>query len=246
MIRLKTQRCYGILMFKTALIVFTLLMFGCAKDVDNQTIRLVITGNLKGAYKSCSCPKGQPGGLARRATIFKEIRSETPDAFFVDCGSFERDIRIQKGARTLLFELMRMFNYDVRENSFPQGGNPFRGITRFNLPSDTTIHVLIMNISDRIDGPTEEYDFLDKLIKRVSSYSDLIIIGGGGFVNPHIEERDSILVAYPGTYGSHVLVVDLWTDHKGNITKHQWEAISTKGVEPDSLISRLIDDFSID
>ncbi|MDP8240601.1 MAG: hypothetical protein P9X24_16035 [Candidatus Hatepunaea meridiana] len=62
-----------------------------------------------GVIKDCSCPHGQPGGLARRKTVFDNIRKETPNAVFIDCGNLTDKNVNQELLRELLYKLQ----YDV-------------------------------------------------------------------------------------------------------------------------------------
>lgn len=79
---------------------------------ESAPLRLVITGDLHGAVKDCICPHGQPGGLARRKTIFDDIRRETPDALFIACGSLTDD---QNGNELdlLLYGLLFDLHYNL-------------------------------------------------------------------------------------------------------------------------------------
>jgi len=74
--------------------------------------RLVITGDMMGAINECDCPGGQPGGLARRKSIFDAIRAETPDAVFIDCGKLFSD-NMSKDEIELSVELLNLLDYDI-------------------------------------------------------------------------------------------------------------------------------------
>lgn len=97
---------------RSLVILSTLLIVSFASASENADVRLVVTGNLMGAIRECHCPSGQPGGLARRKTIFDNIRSETPDAIFIETGRLTNDkmdgheIELQK---LLLYRL----DYDI-------------------------------------------------------------------------------------------------------------------------------------
>lgn len=74
--------------------------------------RLVITGDMMGAINECDCPGGQPGGLARRKSIFDAIRAETPDAVFIDCGKLFSD-NMSEEEIILSMELLKLLDYDI-------------------------------------------------------------------------------------------------------------------------------------
>ncbi|MBT7789717.1 MAG: hypothetical protein HN757_12645 [Calditrichaeota bacterium] len=103
---------------RSLVILSTLIISSFASASENANVRLVVTGNLMGAIRECRCPSGQPGGLARRKTIFDNIRKETPDAIFIDCGRLTRDKVITNGFQEkdeiqLLEELYLTLDYDV-------------------------------------------------------------------------------------------------------------------------------------
>jgi len=96
------------------LLLVLLCMVSCQRldDRNEKSIRLVITGDTKGTIGECSCPHGQPAGLARRKAIFDRIRETTPEAIFLDCGSLtERDML--ETELCLLVDLYQMLDYDA-------------------------------------------------------------------------------------------------------------------------------------
>ena len=56
------------------------------RDAGAGRVTLVYTGGVHGALEPCGCSPGQLGGVAREATLLKEIRRENPDAILVDAG----------------------------------------------------------------------------------------------------------------------------------------------------------------
>ena len=104
----------GIAWIPTYSLSLVLLVAGCqpSENRPEKPIRLVITGDTKGTIGECSCPHGQPAGLARRKAIFGRIRETTPDAIFVDCGDLtDRDMR--EAELCLLVELYKLLDYDA-------------------------------------------------------------------------------------------------------------------------------------
>lgn len=59
--------------------------FSClyAKDIT-----VLFTGNTHAMLYPCSCPKEPDGGVARRASLIKQIRQSEPEAILLDTGNF--------------------------------------------------------------------------------------------------------------------------------------------------------------
>jgi hypothetical protein len=320
-----------------------------------RPIRLVITGNLMGAIRDCRCPHGQPGGLARRKTIFDRIRKETPDAVFIDCGSLT-DARMRRVELQLMEELLVTLDYNLlcpylidfrrmldsanyvrvplnfanyldlewltraeKMDGWPLGPDPgdldivptFKigaaeiTITTFTAFADddttypnplirldsegfwdgsscggTEFHSRPMWVSgsgltayvrNLLPGEEERTaldwlgfdsagaipkDYIRAYDDSVGTFlenpdsalwldkPDLLIIGGGGFVEAEVKKQDGVLVAYPGLYGGYVLVVDLWTEDGKSVSRYEWEAIPTETAAPDSAFNaRLTADY---
>ena len=49
-------------------------------------VTILYTGGVQGALEPCGCSPGQLGGVARAATLVKQIREESPSAVLVDAG----------------------------------------------------------------------------------------------------------------------------------------------------------------
>jgi len=340
-----------------------------------RPIRLVITGNLMGAIIDCRCPHGQPGGLARRKTIFDRIRKESPDAVFIDCGritgsmtgagesevsegwnvweltgwlmdslnynlvcpyimdfdrlsgcgarialpysftnlerftyinsfggtvydglrdcltelSLKRPMMMQLGGQNILFAtytdytdetdttmerrlaylcylrqddiampdtgeigILRWDGFTLR---FPVDVNRYPGLVIFvrNLgPDEDELPVYYWagggpprgRISKRQQSEGKTYDSLCTREELWWHELDLLIVGGGGFVEAEVKQQDGFLVAYPGLYGGYVLVVDLWTKDGKSVSRYEWEAIPTETAAPDSAFNaRLTADY---
>lgn len=215
---------------------------GCSSAAETippcQRIRLVITGDLLGAIQSCDCPYGQPGGLDRRKTIFDRIRTETPDAVFIDCGRLWKK-QPDSLETALLGDLMDRLQYDfVRHDSAAQGNSSVLNIA--------SIRTMIWNLSDVESDEWDDEQFQSDFFDRLADY-DLVIIAGGGMVESRVERRENLTVAYPDTYGSHILVIDMWCQASSSdttiIDHYEWEAIQTETAAPDSVFKTKIDQF---
>ncbi|MCF7809476.1 hypothetical protein K9N50_00660 [bacterium] len=78
-------------------------------ETGNADLRLVITGDLKGAVRECACLYGQPGGLARRKNIFDQIRREMSEALFIEYGNLTNE----QTNPLLLKDLFNKLKYDL-------------------------------------------------------------------------------------------------------------------------------------
>lgn len=101
-----------VLVIRSIVILSVLIIVSSAIATEHKDVRLVVTGNLMGAIRECHCPSGQPGGLARRKTIFDNIRQEIPDAIFIECGRLTND-KMGNSEIKLLQDLLTELNYDI-------------------------------------------------------------------------------------------------------------------------------------
>jgi len=72
--------CAGILFFGCATLFSTTAF---AKDVT-----LIFTGETHAMLYQCSCPVERDGGIARRATLIKQLKKKYPGALVLDSGGF--------------------------------------------------------------------------------------------------------------------------------------------------------------
>lgn len=215
-----------------------MLIPSCSKPQrEISRVRIIITGNLKGAFRSCHCPNGQPGGLARRKTIVDMLKREATNAILLDCGFLYRT-SMDADEKTYFADMINSFGYYACCNSDSIDGHT----QSFSLPGISGYSLLIKNISETEDERLAEADYETDFYKEFAAY-DLVIMGGGGFVKPEVVERGSTLFAYPGTFGSHVLYLDLSFNQKKDLITYDWKALPTKGVEADSALQSKIELF---
>lgn len=71
-------------------LIFAFLLLPLQADAasGNKEITILYTGMTHAMLYTCSCPKEQDGGIARRATLVKQLRKTCPDAILLDAGSF--------------------------------------------------------------------------------------------------------------------------------------------------------------
>jgi len=53
----------------------------------SRSVTIIYTGDTRGWVEPCGCSEGVLGGLPRRATLLKRLRSQSPKALVVDAGS---------------------------------------------------------------------------------------------------------------------------------------------------------------
>lgn len=78
---LKTKFLFFILNF--TLFVFTFSLNSYAKEIT-----IIYTGQTHAMLYPCNCPKEPDGGISRRASLIKQIRSKNSNTLLLDCGSF--------------------------------------------------------------------------------------------------------------------------------------------------------------
>ncbi|MFH1888693.1 MAG: hypothetical protein ABH806_01230 [Candidatus Omnitrophota bacterium] len=71
--------------FSLALFVFCFLF---SSDISAQEITILYTGETHAMLYPCNCHYQSDGGIARRATLIKELRKDSPDLLLLDSGGF--------------------------------------------------------------------------------------------------------------------------------------------------------------
>lgn len=67
---------------------FLFLIFTFSKAVFAEEITLLFSGQTHAMLYPCRCPIELDGGIARRATLIKELRKKFPNILLLDAGSF--------------------------------------------------------------------------------------------------------------------------------------------------------------
>lgn len=227
----------------------TLLMMSLAVGAAEQPlpVRVVVTGNLNGYIRECRCPDGSPGGLARRKTAFDRIRAATPGAIFIDCGEVLRPGMSEAEVR-LADELYQSLPYHfvwARTASarlpLPPGDAPKAQPQWVGPPPAAMVTVdqgLTLMVAAEPDTGAEA-DWA--AVWKVQPAIDLLIVGGGGYVQANVEKVGAGRVARPGLNGGEILVIDLFTDGRGAVERCEWQVIPTESVAPDSTFQAIIE-----
>jgi 5'-nucleotidase len=114
--------CLGILVF-----IFLVFIFCAAAFAEELTI--LFTGNTHSMLYPCNCPKEPDGGIARRATLVKELKAKYPDLLLLDSGGFfaggladqyTQNTQIDLERSRVNLKAMEMMGYDAVSVADPE------------------------------------------------------------------------------------------------------------------------------
>ena len=141
-------------------------VFLMADSLQAKEITVVYTGQTHAMLYTCSCPIEQDGGVARRATLIKELRKSASDLLLLDCGSFTagglmdeytQEPKLDMQRSLVNIKAMDLMRYDavcVSPDEFNFGKDFFLKVAKTsrpaflsaNLESDKVIPYIIKNI----------------------------------------------------------------------------------------------------
>ncbi len=230
----------------TTSVLPVLLIFGCLscnnQSLGDEDIRFVITGNLMGAIKDCVCPHGQPGGLARRKSIFDQLKKSEKQAYYFDVGRLTSDDFTEDEAELLnrlLDELPYHYIICFPEDSIMRISHDTE---KLKFHNNYTVKIPLRKRSISIQFSNLDEDEDEKTLgSEILKDNVLHIIGGGGYVETEVIEKDGTLTVYPGLYGEFVVVLDVQFNKHGEINNFAWEAMPTESVLPDSQFHSMIE-----
>ncbi len=84
--------------------IFLALMVNSSYAKD---ITIVYSGQTHAMLYPCSCPIRQDGGIARRATLVKELRKKYPELLLLDCGSFTAGGQLDEYTQNIRLDMQR-------------------------------------------------------------------------------------------------------------------------------------------
>jgi len=108
----------GIFLFTLVACAFCLV--ACASS--SKEITLLYTGDTHAMLYPCSCPIEKDGGIARRATLLKDLKKKYPDALVLDSGDFfaggikdeyTQNTEIDKARTAINLKAMELMKYDA-------------------------------------------------------------------------------------------------------------------------------------
>ena len=97
-------------------ISFFILLFLAAGNLGAENVTVLYTGQTHAMLYPCSCPIKQDGGVARRATLIKELRKKDPQLLLLDCGNFTAGGLMDEYIQSAQLDMQRtLFNYKAME-----------------------------------------------------------------------------------------------------------------------------------
>jgi len=106
---------------KTIIFLFALLILSLS-DLYAKEITILYTGNTHAMLYTCSCPIERDGGVARRASLVKELRKKHPELLLLDCGAFTaggsmdeyiQNTRLDMQRSEVNLKAMELMHYDA-------------------------------------------------------------------------------------------------------------------------------------
>ena len=106
---------------KTIIFLFALLALSLS-DLYAKEITILYTGNTHAMLYTCSCPIERDGGVARRASLVKELRKKHPELLLLDCGAFTaggsmdeyiQNTRLDMQRSEVNLKAMELMHYDA-------------------------------------------------------------------------------------------------------------------------------------
>jgi hypothetical protein len=106
----------------TALFIFVLFCFLNYGVSFAEELTLVYTGSTHSMLYPCNCPSEPDGGIARRATLIKELKGANPEMLLLDSGNFSASGLLDENTqnteldmqRTIVnLKAMELMNYDA-------------------------------------------------------------------------------------------------------------------------------------
>lgn len=95
-------------MRKIKIILFIIsLFFLPAQSLRAENVTILYTGQTHAMLYPCSCPIRQDGGVARRATLIKQLRKKDPQLLLLDCGNFTAGGLMDENTQNTQFDMHR-------------------------------------------------------------------------------------------------------------------------------------------
>ncbi len=151
---------------KTIVFVFSFLVLA-VNILYAQEVTILYTGQTHAMLYPCSCPIQQDGGLARRASLVKELRKKDPGLLLLDCGNFTagglmdeytQSVQLDTRRSEVNYKAIELMKYDavgIGSDEFNFGKEFFLKNTKkaypaylsANLDTDKVIPYLIKDVN---------------------------------------------------------------------------------------------------
>lgn len=131
---------------------------------DGFVLQLLVTAYGESFLETCGCASNQSGGVARRATAFKQLESLYPDILKIDLGrAFPRHVtdELSEYETRTYFKSMNMMNYDLIVPSVYELWASKDLLS--SIESDIEFPVVAANVVDR---ETKKHVFSPYIVKK--------------------------------------------------------------------------------
>lgn len=108
--------------FTTKLLLILCLLVSLPSYLYAKDITILYSGQTHAMLYTCSCPIEQDGGIARRASLVKELRKKDPQLLLLDCGNFTaggimdeytQNAQLDMQRSEVNFKAMQLMQYDA-------------------------------------------------------------------------------------------------------------------------------------
>jgi 2',3'-cyclic-nucleotide 2'-phosphodiesterase (5'-nucleotidase family) len=142
-----------ILMIFLVVFGFTIQVFGISYAKD---ITLIYSGETHGMIYPCNCPIEPDGGVARRATLVKQLRQQYPDALLFSTGGFfaggamdqySQNTELDKQRSLIALKALELMKYDA----VTIGDDEFNFGKEFLLDNITKNNINFLSVNIKAD-----------------------------------------------------------------------------------------------
>jgi 2',3'-cyclic-nucleotide 2'-phosphodiesterase (5'-nucleotidase family) len=116
----------------------TAVLTAGSRSGDSWTLTILYTNNTNGNLAACDCGDVPMGGLARRMTVFRQVREENPRTLAVDAGDLLEQFGFRRAQDSVVMALYPLLAYDavtIGDNEFANGRDFFeRNVSEARLP----------------------------------------------------------------------------------------------------------------
>ena len=153
-----------ILMVFLVVFGFTVIVFGTSYAKD---ITLIYSGETHGMIYPCNCPIEPDGGIARRATLVKELRKEYPNSLLLSTGGsfaggqldqYSQNAELDKQRTLINVEARDMMKYDAVAV----------GDDEFNFGKEFLLNIVAKSNVPYLSANVKEGKILPYVIKEVN------------------------------------------------------------------------------
>lgn len=184
---------------------FLFFIFGFSNSAFAKEVTVLYTGETHAMLYPCNCPIEPDGGVARRATLIKELRSSNPDMLLLDSGSFFAGGLMDQYTQNTQLDIQRT-NVNVKAMELMQYDAVAIGDAEFNFSREfleeninrTNLTYLSSNIKFN-PGKVKALPYIIKVVSgikvgitSVTTLSAVPKAGGLEFIEPKLALKQAI------------------------------------------------------